>query len=105
MANEKHGADRAYIASKRFLKMAANDNRDKLASAEKALANLRKHRDDLIRALAEQYDEADARGRLDKLPKVVAAIKAVKKAMEEREDEQRPNKDQPGAGRPSSSML
>jgi nuclear transport factor 2 (NTF2) superfamily protein len=54
----------------------------------KALENLSKHRDDLIRALAEQYDEDDKRGRLDKLPKIQATIIAIKKAMEERDDEQ-----------------
>jgi hypothetical protein len=54
----------------------------------KALENLSKHRDDLIRALAEQYDEDDKRGRLDKLPKIQATIIAIKKAMKERDDEQ-----------------
>lgn len=67
--------------------MAQDNNRDNAALAKKALANLRKHRDDLIRTLAEQYDEADARGRLDKLPKIQAAIKAVKKAMDDSHDE------------------
>jgi hypothetical protein len=71
--------------------MAANDNRNYSASAKKALANLRKHRDEIIRKLADEYDEHDAQKGLEKLPTIVAAIKAVKKAIEEDEDEQRPN--------------
>ena len=72
--------------------MAANDNRNNSTWAAKALANLRKHRDDIIRKLADEYDEHDAQKRLEKLPTIVAAIKAVKKVIEEHEDEQRPNK-------------
>jgi predicted house-cleaning noncanonical NTP pyrophosphatase (MazG superfamily) len=72
--------------------MAANDNRNNSTSAEKALDNLRKHRDDLIRKLANEYDENDAQKRLEKLPTIVAAIKAVKKAIEEHKDEQSSNK-------------
>jgi hypothetical protein len=75
--------------------MAANDNRDKSAPAEKALANLRKHRDDIIRKLADEYDENDAQKCLDKLPKIFAAIKAVKKAIEERDDEPSGRRDKP----------
>ena len=70
----------------------------------KALENLSKHRDDLIRALAEQYDEDDKRGRLDKLPKIQATIIAIEKAMKKRDDEQggKPDRDQEVFDHPDS---
>jgi predicted RNA binding protein with dsRBD fold (UPF0201 family) len=62
--------------------MAKDRNLDTTALALKAISTLEKHRDEVIRVLAE--GGSDALGQIDRLLRIQAAIKAIRKVMKER---------------------
>ena len=62
--------------------MAEDRNRDPTALALKAITTLEKHRDEVIRVLAE--GGSNALGQIDRLLRIQAAIKAIRKVIEER---------------------
>jgi hypothetical protein len=62
--------------------MAKDKNQDTTALALKAISTLEKHRDEVIRVLAEGRSEA--LGQIDRLLAIQAAIKAIRKVMKER---------------------
>jgi hypothetical protein len=66
--------------------MAQDNNRDS-STHERALANLAQQRDDLIRVLADKYNERDEALRLERLLRIEKSMKFITKTMEQRDNE------------------
>jgi hypothetical protein len=65
----------------------AQDNKRDDGTHERALANLAQQRDDLIRTLADKYNERDEALRLERLLRIEKSMKFIAKAMKQRDNE------------------